>query len=121
MKVGEVDKELQQEKELKGMYRMRLERTQGFLKYCLQVAQDNGFLDLILNNKDKDHDQLSFSTTITRSSISPPSPYPAQFHPDLGALQHQAKMNGWYIDPQEVGFLNYLSSDRSSLENLLVS
>lgn len=99
----EIDKELQKQKEMKGMYKMRLERTQLFLKYCLQVAQDNGFLDLILN-KDKDQEFL-LSPTITQSSINTPQiPSPGQSHPDLAPLINQAKISGWYIDPQEVIF-----------------
>ncbi|KAG8375728.1 hypothetical protein BUALT_Bualt10G0130600 [Buddleja alternifolia] len=101
--VEEIDKELKKQKEMKGMYKTKLDKTQVFLKYCLQVAQDNGFLDLILS-KDKGQD-FSLSPTITQSSFSLESPSPAQYHPDIAALVHQAKINGWYIDPQEVKFV----------------
>ncbi|KAK6162023.1 hypothetical protein DH2020_001864 [Rehmannia glutinosa] len=111
--VGEIDRELHKEKELKGMYKMRLEKTQVFLKYCLQVAQDNGFLDIILN-KDKDQ-EFSLSPTTTLSTINPEIPSPGQSHPDLAPLIHQAKINGWYIDPQEIEML-HLSAQGSTAD-----
>ncbi|XP_075477609.1 serine/threonine-protein kinase STY46-like isoform X2 [Primulina tabacum] len=90
----DINKELAKEKELKSMYKMRLERTQSFLKYCLQVAQDNGFLNLILN---KHKDQEYFSLSPSHSSGQAPHP-----HPHLAALVNQAKINGWYIHPLEI-------------------
>lgn len=79
------------------MYRLKLQKAQLYLKHCLQVAQDNGFLDLILN-KDKDQESL-LSPTITQPSISPT---PGRVHPELAPVVDQAKINGWYIHPHEV-------------------
>ncbi|KAL0330480.1 UNVERIFIED_CONTAM: hypothetical protein Sradi_5034700 [Sesamum radiatum] len=109
--VEEIEKALQKQKEVKDMYKMRLEKTQVFLKYCLQVAQDNGFLELIVN-KDKDEDLSLSPTTPTHSTTLTPqlSPSPPQFHPHLAPLIRQAKINGWYIDPQEVHFVTLPSS-----------
>ncbi|PIN01419.1 Tyrosine kinase [Handroanthus impetiginosus] len=111
--VKEIAKELEKQKELNGMYKMRLERTQVFLKYCLQVAQDHGFLSIILS-KDKDQ-EFSLSPAITNSIINPESPSPGQSHPDLAPLINQAKVNGWYIDPQEVEIL-HLSAQGSTAD-----
>lgn len=96
MKVEEIDKEVEKQKELKDMYKMRLEKTQDFVKYCLQVAQDNGFLDLILNKDKADQDFLISPTSTISPQISSPS------HSLLAPLIKQAKINGWYIHPQEV-------------------
>ncbi|KAL0394211.1 UNVERIFIED_CONTAM: putative serine/threonine-protein kinase/receptor [Sesamum latifolium] len=114
--VEEIEKALQKQKEVKDMYK-RLEKTQVFLKYCLQVAQDNGFLELILN-KDKLDQDLSLSPTITTHSttLTPQlSPSPTQFHPHLAPLIRQAKINGWYIHPQEIEIL-HLSAQGSTAD-----
>lgn len=50
-KVEELEKEVQKERELRMIYRKRLERTQDYLRYCLQIAKDNGFLQLIVHHK----------------------------------------------------------------------
>ncbi|KAL9176633.1 hypothetical protein ABFS82_01G008900 [Erythranthe guttata] len=113
LKVEEIEREVQKEREMKGMYKARLEKTQVFLKYCLQVAQENGFLDLMLNNNDnKNHDYFSLSpSTIS----SPPPPSPPQSHPHLAPLIHQAKVNGWYIHPQEIEMI-HLSAQGSTAD-----
>lgn len=104
MQVEELHKEVKKERELKSMYKLRLERTQDYLKYCLQVAQDNGFLNLILNKKDTPQDSPSPTTSsaIIQASTIPQTPPTAQQNTDLSALIEQAKLNGWYIDPHEV-------------------
>jgi hypothetical protein len=51
-KVADLEKEVENQKEHRLMYRRRLERRQDYLRHCLQIAQGNGFLDLILNEKD---------------------------------------------------------------------
>lgn len=86
------------------MYRKRMERTHDYLKYCLQVAQDNGFLNLIIKNKDSDFDRQDcpFPSTLISTETSPQLSPPLHQHPDLAALICQAKMNGWYIDHPEV-------------------
>ncbi|KAK2994027.1 hypothetical protein RJ640_018784 [Escallonia rubra] len=96
--VAELEKEVLKQKELRAMYRMRMERTQDYLRYCLQIAQENGFLDIIVNNKDDQQQCLLSSSNI------PPSPPPVQMqhHPDLSAVTDLAKTNGWYIEPHEI-------------------
>ncbi|XP_055822079.1 uncharacterized protein LOC129890576 [Solanum dulcamara] len=101
-KVEEREKELEQQKEMKSMYKMRLERTQNYLRYCLQVAQDNGFLDLIINNKEKQQESVSSSTSIIHATASPQTPPQQQPHSDITCLIHQAKLNGWNIEPHEI-------------------
>ncbi|XP_059277527.1 serine/threonine-protein kinase STY46-like [Lycium ferocissimum] len=101
-KVEEIEKELEQEKEMKSMYKMRLERTQNYLRYCLQVAQDNGFLDLIINNKEKQQESTSPPSAIIHATASPQTPPQQQPHSDITYLIHQAKLNGWYIEPHEI-------------------
>ncbi|KAF4382205.1 hypothetical protein G4B88_011534 [Cannabis sativa] len=66
-----------------------MERTQDYLKHCLQIAQENGFLDLIIQNNDP--------------PPSPPGRNPTlQHHSELVALVDTANRNGWYIAPHEI-------------------
>nr|XP_043629846.1 serine/threonine-protein kinase STY17-like [Erigeron canadensis] len=104
LQVEELQKQVKKEKELKSTYKLRLERTQDYLKYCLQVAQENGFLNLILNKKDNPQESspASPSSAIIQASTNPQTPPTVQQHTDLSALIEQAKLNGWYIDPQEI-------------------
>lgn len=90
---------------MKTMYKMRLERTQNYLRYCLQVAQDNGFLDLIIkNNKEKQQECTTPPSAIIKATASPQTPPQQQPHSDITDLIQQAKFNGWYIEPHEVHY-----------------
>ncbi|KZV19333.1 hypothetical protein F511_22113 [Dorcoceras hygrometricum] len=101
--VEELHKELAKEKELKSMYKMRLQRTQSFLNYCQQLAQDNGFFNLILNKHKAD-------------SPSPSLPSTEQVpHPPLAALVNQARINGWYIHPEEIE-IHHLSAQGTTAD-----
>ncbi|KAD4179834.1 hypothetical protein E3N88_28425 [Mikania micrantha] len=109
LQVEELHKEVKKERDLKSVYKMRLERTQDYLKYCLQIAQDNGFLNLILNKKDNPRESSSAtllspspSSVIIQASTNLQTPPLVQQDSDLSALIQQAKSNGWYIDPQEI-------------------
>ncbi|KAH7523864.1 hypothetical protein FEM48_Zijuj06G0057200 [Ziziphus jujuba var. spinosa] len=99
--VGDLEREVQKQKELQIMYRKRMERTQDYLRYCLQVAQENGFLDLIIHGKDAPQ-----SNIMNASTNSPQTPTPLHHHKnsDLSAVTLQAKLNGWYIAQDEIEF-----------------
>ncbi|MBA0774096.1 hypothetical protein Gotri_009332 [Gossypium trilobum] len=96
--VTELEQEVQKQKEIRSMYKMRMERTQDYLRYCLQIAQDNGFLDLLSNHKSS----VSRDVVLNIDTISPQLPAPVSHQSDLGLLINQAKLNGWFIDPIEV-------------------
>ncbi|XP_024958988.1 serine/threonine-protein kinase STY17-like [Cynara cardunculus var. scolymus] len=103
LQVEELQKEVKKEKEMRCMYKMRLERTQDYLKYCLQVAQDNGFLKFILNKNDSPQQpSLGPSSAIVQASINPQPPPTVQHNTNLSAIIEQAKLNGWYIHPHEI-------------------
>lgn len=95
-----MEKEVQKQTELRVMYRKRMERTQDYLRYCLQIAQENGILEQIIHSKG----ELQQSPYSVNSIInSPQIPTPIhQHHPNLEAIIDQAKINGWYINPSEV-------------------
>ncbi|KAM6541888.1 hypothetical protein CsatB_006335 [Cannabis sativa] len=88
-KVLDLERQVQKHKELQFTYKKRMERTQDYLKHCLQIAQENGFLDLIIQNNDP--------------PPSPPGRNPTlQHHSELVALVDTANRNGWYIAPHEI-------------------
>ncbi|CAL5421907.1 unnamed protein product [Camellia sinensis] len=109
--VAELEKEVQKQKELRAIYQRRLERTQEYLRYCLQMAQENGFLETITNNKDIIYQKkCPISFNIMRGNTSPQTPPPPpvlvhhhhHHHCDLVTLINQAKTNGWYAEPHEL-------------------
>ncbi|KAL1552314.1 non-specific serine/threonine protein kinase [Salvia divinorum] len=110
VQVEEIEKELEKQKELTGVYKTKLENAQLFLRHCVQVAQDNGFLDLIL-----DKGKYQLSPTLTQAGVSPLISTAGRLHPKLAPLVHQAKNNGWYIEPQEIEML-HLSAQGSTAD-----
>lgn len=100
-----MEKEVQKQTELRVMYRKRMERTQDYLRYCLQIAQENGILEHIIHSKGElQHSPLSVYnvSSITNSPRIPTHSPKHQHHPNLEAIIDQAKINGWYINPTEV-------------------
>ena len=87
-KVVELEGEVEKQKELRIAYRKRMERTQDYLRHCLQIAQENGFLELIVQNKE--------------ATPTPQMPNPTNVDSELASLIDMAKLNGWYISPDEV-------------------
>ncbi|CAN0918458.1 Serine/threonine-protein kinase STY17 [Linum grandiflorum] len=122
--VEDLEKEVEKQKEMRIMYRKRMERTQDYLRFCLQIAQDNGFLDLIIGNQDDSCCNISSPTGTPHSTsphllTSPPPPiqwsptpnFPSppskqqqqqQQHSQLSSLIQQANLSGWYIHPDEI-------------------
>lgn len=104
VKISDLEREIQSQKEHRLMYRKRMERTQDYVRYCLQIAQENGFLHLIIKNKD-DQQGVLYSNIVSTSPL-PLMPTPVHQNSDLAAIINQAKLNGWYIDPNEVSLSN---------------
>ncbi|KAL3497431.1 hypothetical protein ACH5RR_040163 [Cinchona calisaya] len=107
--LAEIEAELQKQRDARTMYKMKLERTQDYLRNCLQIAQDNGFLDIITGNKRDKQQQESaslLSPNAITSSISPRTPLSSTMQSPLGssltALIDQAMILGWYIEPREI-------------------
>ncbi|KAL5853592.1 hypothetical protein ACOSQ3_008710 [Xanthoceras sorbifolium] len=102
--VEDLTLEVEKQKELRIMYRKRMERTQDYLRYCLQIAQDNGFLELMINNKEDQHQSL-LPSNLNNINASPQLPIRSPSHQNnsyLSVTIDQAKMNGWYINPNEI-------------------
>ncbi|KAK7283168.1 hypothetical protein RIF29_12523 [Crotalaria pallida] len=102
VKVAGLEKEVQKQTELRVMYKKKMERTQDYLKYCLQIAQENGILDLIIHSKAELQQSPLSVRTINSTPTSPLIPTPLHHHPSLADITHQAKINGWFINPSEI-------------------
>ncbi|KAK8547341.1 hypothetical protein V6N13_098053 [Hibiscus sabdariffa] len=96
--VTELEKEVQKQKEIRTVYKMKMERTQDSLRHCLQIAQENGLLDRVINNKSP----TSRDVVLNVDTTSPLLPTSASHQSDLGLLIDQAKSNGWFVDPLEI-------------------
>ncbi|KAE8714046.1 Mechanosensitive channel of small conductance-like 10, putative isoform 1 [Hibiscus syriacus] len=96
--VAELEKEVQKQKEIRTMYKMKMERTQDYLRYSLQIAQDKGFLDHIINRKSP----ISRDVVLDVNTSAPQLPASASHQSDIGLLIDQAKLNGWFINPLEI-------------------
>jgi len=99
--VEDLEKEVMKEREVGVMYKRRMERTEEYLRYCLQKAEENGILDLTLNCNGE-FQQSPHSLHSISSPEIPTSPPQHAHHPNLAPIIHQAKTNGWYIHPNEV-------------------
>ncbi|KAK7377095.1 hypothetical protein VNO80_02515 [Phaseolus coccineus] len=100
-KVEDLEKEVMKQREVGVMYKRRMERAQDYLRHCLQIAQENGILDLTLNYNG-DFQQSPLSLHSISSPQIPTSPPHHAHHPNLATIIHQAKTNGWYIHPNEI-------------------
>ncbi|XP_073109296.1 serine/threonine-protein kinase STY46 [Elaeis guineensis] len=93
--VGELREELQRQRELKDTYKARMERMQDYVRFCLDIAQQNGFLHHISNNQQPPH-----PTEFNHETTSKPVDRMTG-DPQLAGIRDQAKINGWFIEPHE--------------------
>nr|XP_010917144.1 uncharacterized protein LOC105041811 [Elaeis guineensis] len=100
--VGELREELQRQRELKDTYKARMERMQDYVRFCLDIAQQNGFLHHISNNQQPPH-----PTEFNHETTSKPVDRMTG-DPHLAAIRDQAKINGWFIEPHEVSICIFL-------------
>nr|XP_009419455.2 PREDICTED: serine/threonine-protein kinase STY17-like [Musa acuminata subsp. malaccensis] len=96
-KINELKEEVRRQKELKETYKARLERTQDYLRYCLEVAKENGFLH---HMSDDQESTLPTQTDHQQPSLQAVDVVPSD--PRLAAVMDQAKLNGWYVEPEEI-------------------
>ncbi|KAE8676002.1 hypothetical protein F3Y22_tig00111640pilonHSYRG00248 [Hibiscus syriacus] len=97
--VAELEKEVQKQREVRTMYKMKMERTQDYLRYSLQIAHDKGFLDHIIKRKSPISRDVAL---IVDTSAPQPLPASPSHQSDLCLLIGRAKLNGWFIDPREL-------------------
>ncbi|XP_074569093.1 serine/threonine-protein kinase STY17-like [Curcuma longa] len=90
--VAELQEEVSRQRELKATYKARLERTQEYLRYCLEIAKENGFLHLLSSNTE----------IYVSAKMEQDSSLQEIDHPNLTGIVDQAKLNSWYIEPDEI-------------------
>nr|CAD1826159.1 unnamed protein product [Ananas comosus var. bracteatus] len=96
--VVELKEEIRRQRGLKATYKARLETTQEYLRYCLEIAQQNGFLHRITNNQHN-----SPSTEIKQRDKCESEDATVGDSP-LALMRNQAKVNGWFVEPDEIEF-----------------
>lgn len=98
MKIARLERELKRQTDLQAIYRAKLERMHEYHRACLQIAQKNGFLDIIT----KSHELSSTLFGDFMLKTSPRQQPATTCNPNLADIADQAKLNGWYIEPNEV-------------------
>jgi hypothetical protein len=111
--------ELGRQRDLKETYKARLESTQGYLRFCLEVAQEHGFLHLISDGAPPHGDaEAEPATTVDAQEAGDPSEEPAPpCDPYLAATRDLAVQHGWSVAPDEV--INDKSPTRSNKKNIV--
>jgi serine/threonine-protein kinase TNNI3K len=108
-KVAKLREQLQKQSELKETYKARLESAQEYLRFCLDVAQQHGFLHLMSTSNHDKHsprrdDEAEAATAAEdesegeRESVEAPPPC----DPYLSATRDLAVNQGWSVAPDEV-------------------
>ncbi|CAN6217838.1 unnamed protein product [Urochloa humidicola] len=108
--VAKLMEELERQRDLKETYKSRLESTQGYLRFCLEVAQDHGFLHLLSDSAQQpDHsphrDAEAEPGTPAAADVDDedePATSPPPCDPYLAATRDLAVQHGWSITPDEV-------------------
>ncbi|XP_051190723.1 serine/threonine-protein kinase STY46-like [Lolium perenne] len=107
--VAKLTEQLQKQSELKETYKARLENAQEYLRFCLDVAQQHGFLHLMsASSNDGKHsprrdNEAEAATTADddedgeRESIEVPP-----CDPYLAATRDLAVQHGWSVAPEEI-------------------
>ncbi|XXG51374.1 hypothetical protein AAC387_Pa02g5163 [Persea americana] len=96
--IARLERELKRQTDLQAIYRAKLERMQEYHRACLQIAQKNGFLDIIT----KSHELSSTLFDDFMLKTSPRQQPATTCNPNLVDIADQAKLNGWYIEPNEI-------------------
>ncbi|CAN6174495.1 unnamed protein product [Urochloa humidicola] len=101
--------ELERQRDLKETYKARLESTQGYLRFCLEVAQEHGFLHLLSDSaqqpghsphRDAETEPGTTAAADDDDQDEPAEPPPCD--PYLAATRDLAVQHGWSIAPDEV-------------------
>ncbi|CAN6210855.1 unnamed protein product [Urochloa humidicola] len=112
--IAKLMEEVERQRELKETYKARLESTQGYLRFCLEVAQEHGFLHLLSDTAQQPHRDAETDPGTTAAAgdgdmddeddepAETPTPPPPPCHPYLAATRDLAVQHGWSVAPDEV-------------------
>lgn len=111
VKVAKLREELQKQSDLKETYKARLENAQEYLRFCLEVAQEHGFLHLMCSAPNDEqrslhsHDDDAEAATATDDEDGDEEPESIEAppcDPYLAATRDLAVQHGWCVAPDEV-------------------
>ena len=102
--------ELGRQRDLTETYKARLESTQGYLRFCLEVAQERGFLHLISDSAQQHSTHRGADSETAPAAAGDddaddedePSETPPRCDPYLAATRGLAVEHGWSVAPEEV-------------------
>ncbi|PUZ70897.1 hypothetical protein GQ55_2G272600 [Panicum hallii var. hallii] len=103
--------ELGRQRDLKETYKARLESTQGYLRFCLEVAQERGFMHLISDSaqpqqhsphRDADSETAPTAAGDDVDDEDEPAETPPPCDPYLAATRGLAVEHGWSVAPEEI-------------------
>ncbi|CAL5074053.1 unnamed protein product [Urochloa decumbens] len=103
--IAKLVEEVERQRDLKETYKARLESTQGYLRFCLEVAQEHGFLHLLSDSAQQlEHSphrdtEAEPGTTADEDELAE-TPPPCD--PYLAATRDLAVQHGWSVAPDEV-------------------
>lgn len=103
--VAKLMEELERQRDLKETYKARLESTQGYLRFCLEVAQEHGFLHLISDGgpqQSSPHGDAGAEPATTVDADPAEEAPPCDCDPYLAATRDLAVQHGWSVEPDEV-------------------
>ncbi|WVZ65127.1 hypothetical protein U9M48_014540 [Paspalum notatum var. saurae] len=97
--------ELRRQRDFKETYKARLESTQGYLRFCLEVAQEHGFLHLMSDSppqqqRSPERDADETESTAADDDELDDTPHPCD--PYLTATRDLSVQHGWSVAPDEV-------------------
>ena len=110
-KVAKLMEELERQRDLKETYKARLESTQEYLRFCLEVAQEHGFLHLMTDGappppQESPHGDAEAEPATTVDSNDSDEDDPAEAppcdDPYLAATRDLAVQHGWSVVLDEV-------------------
>ncbi|MQM06424.1 hypothetical protein Taro_039247 [Colocasia esculenta] len=91
-----IEQAVQRERNLSAVYRARLERRKDYLRYCLDKANEHGFLEFFLG-----HQRTSPPVDVEPKARPWPRCMAVRITSLPAAVWH-AKLNGWCIEPHEI-------------------
>ncbi|XP_062198775.1 uncharacterized protein LOC133901414 [Phragmites australis] len=106
--VARLMEELQRQRDLKETYKARLESTQGYLRFCLEVAQEHGFLHLISDNARRHYSprrdaEAQAATVDDDDDVDEDEPAETSTcDPYLTATRDLSVKHGWSVSPDEI-------------------
>ncbi|CAD6342493.1 unnamed protein product [Miscanthus lutarioriparius] len=106
--VAKLMEELERQRDLKETYKARLESTQEYLRFCLEVAQEHGFLHLISDGAPQQlpHGDAEAEPATNVDTDDADEDYPAEAppcdDPYLAATRDLAVQHGWSVAPDEI-------------------